>query len=246
MPYYEEVGDQDTSGREMLHYTDTFTVDGEKWNKYDFFDSDGLEKSIGGIAAKTAVTLIPYMIPYVREFWGAVNVSKELSKLLPVLGKAFNGIFNGDPESDLIKDLNKLENYVSRFDASTSDEGMKQYFGLETVGNLLSSVGSQLFQQRVISMIPTILGDPAKAGVNAKLGQELALAYMAGTSSTETYSSFIDVIGDWIVYMDKNQVRGTIGLVRNDGKETIEIYSIDYTKISKTEDEEIGEEVITP
>lgn len=192
MPYYEEVGDQDTSGREMLHYTDTFTVDGEKWNKYDFFDSDGLEKSIGGIAAKTAVTLIPYMIPYVREFWGAVNVSKELSKLLPVLGKAFNGIFNGDPESDLIKDLNKLENYVSRFDASTSDEGMKQYFGLETVGNLLSSVGSQLFQQRVISMIPTILGDPAKAGVNAKLGQELALAYMAGTSSTETYSSFIE------------------------------------------------------
>lgn len=192
MPYYEEVGDQDTSGREMLHYTDTFTVDGEKWNKYDFFDSDGLEKSIGGIAAKTAVTLIPYMIPYVREFWGAVNVSKELSKLLPVLGKAFNGIFNGDPESDLIKNLNKLENYVSRFDASTSDEGMKQYFGLETVGNLLSSVGSQLFQQRVISMIPTILGDPAKAGVNAKLGQELALAYMAGTSSTETYSSFIE------------------------------------------------------
>ena len=85
-----------------------------------------------------------------------------------------------------------MENYVSRFDASTSDEGMKQYFGLETVGNLLSSVGSQLFQQRVISMIPTILGDPAKAGVNAKLGQELALAYMAGTSSTETYSSFIE------------------------------------------------------
>lgn len=192
MPYYEEVGDNDTAGRDMLHYTDTFTIDGSKWNKYDFFDSDGLHKSVGGVIAKTAVSLIPYMIPYVREFWGGLNVGIELAQLVPVLGKTINGIIDNDSEGELIKDLNKLENYMSRFESSTSDDGRRKHFGLETIGNLISSVGSQLFQQRVISMIPTILGDPVNAIRNVKLGQELALAYMAGTSSIETYSSFME------------------------------------------------------
>ena len=33
---------------------------------YDFFDSDGLEKSIGGTIAKTAFKIAPYFIPYVN------------------------------------------------------------------------------------------------------------------------------------------------------------------------------------
>jgi hypothetical protein len=65
-PYYEELGDRNIYGRDVLHYTDVLTDDLSKFNAYDFFDSDGIDKSIGGIAMKTTANLVPYLIPGFR------------------------------------------------------------------------------------------------------------------------------------------------------------------------------------
>ena len=64
MPFYREVAPgEEIYGQDVLHISDTLTDDLSSWNKYDFFDSDGVEKSIGGTIMKTAVNVIPYLIP---------------------------------------------------------------------------------------------------------------------------------------------------------------------------------------
>jgi len=37
----------------------------------DFFDSDGYEKSLGGVAMKTIASVLPYMIPGFNAYYGA-------------------------------------------------------------------------------------------------------------------------------------------------------------------------------
>lgn len=44
MPYYETLGDRDAAGKNFLHWTDTLTSTGSKWEKYNFLASDGVEK----------------------------------------------------------------------------------------------------------------------------------------------------------------------------------------------------------
>ncbi len=44
-----------------------------------------------------------------------------------------------------------------------------------------------------------------------------------------TYSSFIDVVGDWVIYMDSSDEAGFINLVNKHGKQKeIELYRLDY------------------
>ena len=61
------LGDRDAYGKEMLHYTDTFTKEGTVLNKLDFYDSDGKRKSVFGTAMKTAAQIVPmFMAPAVK------------------------------------------------------------------------------------------------------------------------------------------------------------------------------------
>ena len=193
VPYYEELGDREVYGRDVLHYTDTLTTDGSKWNKYDFFDSDGLDKSIGGTVVKTAFKIAPYFIPYVNYAWGAVNAGVELAQLLPTLGKAVNGMITNNENTSFNKSLTKWESYLERFESSVSDHSRDKMVTTENFGNLVADISGQLWQQRVIGSIPKLLEKTKllEAGSkNIKLGQNLALTYMAGTSAKETYGSF--------------------------------------------------------
>ena len=56
-PYYETLGNQDSTGKNFLHWTDVVTDDGSMMNSIDFLDSDGLEKSITGQTIKTALSI---------------------------------------------------------------------------------------------------------------------------------------------------------------------------------------------
>lgn len=193
LPYYEELGDREIYGRDVLHYTDTFTDDGSKWNKYDFFDSDGLDKSISGTVAKTAFEIAPYFIPYVNVAWGAINASLEIAQLLPTLGKAINGIVSGNNENELGIGLTKWESYLDRFESSTSDYSRDKMVTTENFGNLIADISGQLWQQRVIGSIPKLLektGLLTNTSKNIELGRKMALAYMAGTSARESYGAF--------------------------------------------------------
>ena len=47
----------------------------------------------------------------------------------------------------------------------------------------------------------------------------------------ETYSSFIDVVDDWVIYMDSSDKAGIINLVNKNGNgKEIELYRLDYNK----------------
>lgn len=50
----------------------------------------------------------------------------------------------------------------------------------------------------------------------------------------DTYSSFINVVGDWVVYMDSNETEGFINLVKTDGSDTVCVYLLDYTEYYST------------
>lgn len=70
-----------------MHISDTLTIDGSKWDKYNFFDSDDLDKSVIGTMAKTAFKVGMMFIPGVGKYYGAMTAAKELGKLFPVLLK---------------------------------------------------------------------------------------------------------------------------------------------------------------
>ena len=44
----------------------------------------------------------------------------------------------------------------------------------------------------------------------------------------DTYSSFINIVGDWVIYMDSNDTEGFINLVKNDGSSEVCLYLLDY------------------
>lgn len=203
MPFYREVADgEEIYGQDVLHISDTLTDDLSSWNKYDFFDSDGVEKSIGGTIMKTAASIVPYLIPggkYIKAAKWALagtQASVELAKALPVLGKAIHGAFGGDEkDSSFFNSMTQWENYMARFESSVSDKTRRDPWTVETFGNLIGDITGQLFQQRAVSAVPSLL---KKAGFlngtmdNVKLGQEMALGYMALTSARDSYSSFIE------------------------------------------------------
>lgn len=188
--YYETLGNREIYGKQVLGIEDTLTVDGSAWNKYDFFDSDGLDKSLGGTISKLVFKVGPMLIPYVGSVYGALSAGTELAQLIPTLMKSINGIIGGDNDSDFIKKLNQIEGYAARFDSNVSDYSQQNMFSWENLGKMIEDTSLQLFQQRVIGQIPRILtGAPESVRVQ-KLGRNLALAYMAGTSSQQAYSEF--------------------------------------------------------
>lgn len=43
-----------------------------------------------------------------------------------------------------------------------------------------------------------------------------------------SYSSYIDVVGNWVIYMDASETEGFIDLVKVDGTEEVRLYTLDY------------------
>jgi len=61
---------------------------------------------------------------------------------------------------------------------------------VENLGNMIGAISGQLFQQKMIGAIPSMLNRGGDAVKNAKIGRELALAYMAATSAQDSYNDF--------------------------------------------------------
>ena len=157
-PYYETLGDRDTSGKNFLHITDTLTIDGSKWNDFDPFDSDGITKNVGGQIMKTAFSIAPLLIPYVNTVYGLITGGALLSEALATFGKAGVEALDSDYSSNKIwQGFNKYTGYMNRFERSLSDKGSESMLNFEQAANLVLDVASQLWQQRAIAQIPSYL-----------------------------------------------------------------------------------------
>ena len=85
-PYTETLNGRSLVGKEVVSALDVMTVDKEGIDKYNFFDSDDLDKSpIGTIASSVAAIAPMLMGPYVSAVYSGILVARELSKSLPML-----------------------------------------------------------------------------------------------------------------------------------------------------------------
>jgi len=125
-------------------------------HKYDFMDSDDLEKTVAGTISKLVVSVAPLFIPGVGWYYGAATAGVQLAKLAPSLIKAVNGIVGGDTSDDntFIQKLNVADSWMARFTPSVSDYSRDRIATIENLGVLLKDVSMQLYQQRLMGEIP--------------------------------------------------------------------------------------------
>lgn len=185
-PYYETLGGRSAVGKDLLHVSDILTTDGSVWNQYDFFDSDGIEKSAFGTVMKTVVSVVPYFIPGVGQYVAGFEVARSLTESLPELYKSVVSIagINSD-----FSDANELAAFAARFNSSISDEGSQGLFTFESIGNMAVESIKQLYAQRAVwkgvqKMVPK---NSPEALAKAK---KMAMSYMAITSTSQSYEEF--------------------------------------------------------
>ena len=145
--YYETLGDRSPIGKEVLSVFDTLTVDGEGLNKYDFFDSDDVKKSITGVIAKNVATLLPLFTP-VGGVYSALMVAKEFSKAMPMMYGWMTALSD---KQEAPKWINKVAAYGTKYSGGTSQYAKENTFSFENFGNLIADVALQWGQQKAIA-----------------------------------------------------------------------------------------------
>lgn len=147
--YYETLGGRSPIGKQVLSSLDTLTVDGTKLNKYDFFDSDDVEKSVGGVIAKNVATLIPMFVGGpIGTVYSTALIAREMAKSLPMLYGMTTALFS---DSETPKWMNTIAAMGDKFTSGTSDYAKEHTFSVENFGNLISDVALQWGQQKGIA-----------------------------------------------------------------------------------------------
>lgn len=177
-PYYETLGNREVHGKQVLSAFDVITRENSSWNKFDFFDNDGKESSIGATVAQTIASVIPFFIPVVNKAYTSALILREGTKLGITLYKMMDSLINNNRPGSDFGILNTIEGKAYQFNTSVSDKSQEKMLTFENFGKLVSDVGSQLFQQRLLASIPKMLGigDTEKAAIKAirkKYGTEI-------------------------------------------------------------------------
>lgn len=146
--FYETLGNRSILGKDVLSTLDTFTIDGQGLNKYDFFDSNDIKKSVAGSIAKNVVSLLPLFCgPIVGGIYGGAMVIKELSKSMPMA----YGIITAFSDAETPEWMNSLAATATKLSSSTSDYAQEHTFAWENFANLVADVALQWQQQKFIA-----------------------------------------------------------------------------------------------
>jgi hypothetical protein len=149
-PYYETLNGRDVYGRQGLSNFDVITREDSDANRYDFFDTDGYDKSTVGSLIKTAVVVAPMFIPYVGPVYTGASVLANAVGLFGTLGKIAN--INDWMDPDAVKLFNNLEGWSKSMNTldSRSEYAKHHMWSLENIIGLVGDVISQLKEQRWI------------------------------------------------------------------------------------------------
>jgi len=167
--YYETLNGRDIYGREVLSGWDTFTVDGSTLNKYDFFDSDDLDKSVGGSFLKAAVKVAPALIPTISPWYIAARVGLSMADLAGKVMKMTTGSEN--ETASWLEGLNAaFTQSTSDYARGSSEMGIEAHaWGLENMLNLGADVFTQLAEQRwLFTHGSSLLSGNGKLGFSKK------------------------------------------------------------------------------
>lgn len=147
--YYETLGDRSPVGKEVLSSLDNLTVEGTTLNKYDFFDSDDIEKSVTGTVAKNVTSLIPIFIGGpVGTAYSTLIIAKEMAKSLPMLYNMATALFGNE---DAPAWMNRVAAMGDKFTSGSSQYAKENTFAFENFGNLVADVALQWGQQKTIA-----------------------------------------------------------------------------------------------
>lgn len=187
-PYYETLSGRNPSRKQVLSMADIITVDGSKANKYDFFDSDDLDKSVTGTIFKTAAAIAPMLLGgEVAVLYGAAQVARESFKTLPMLSGMLSSLFTSDDVQ--IGILNRLAGNAMAMTGSTSDASQASNWTIENMANLIEDVALQWGQQKaIVKGISKLRGDSEKLVAAAKLRAE--------KDATKTLTSYKNALAD--------------------------------------------------
>lgn len=148
-PYTETLNGRSLIGKEVVSASDVITVDNEGMDKYNFFDSDGLDKSPVGTIASAITTIAPMLMgPYVSAIYSGILVARELSKSLPMLYGFTTAWFDLPQENST---LNNIAARATALTGSISDYGKSSILNLETGTKLITDVATQWGQQKFIA-----------------------------------------------------------------------------------------------
>lgn len=174
--YIETLGDREIYGKQVVNPTDLITTDDSYFNKIDYFDSDGKNKSIAGTSFKIATELAPLFIPGVNMYYGTFKMALGLSSALPTFYKALEGIIGGDRtasnETDLWKAATKTEGFLAKYNTdSFSDEGLESAWKFEQLSQMITSTFSQIYEQRAAANLSKLFYKVNNPEYTKKLAQ---------------------------------------------------------------------------
>ena len=147
--YYETLNGRSPVGKEVLSSLDNLTIEGTKLNKYDFFDSDDIEKSVTGSIAKNITSLIPIFIGgTVGATYSSLIIAREMAKSMPMLYNISTALL-GSPDTPTW--MNTIAAMGDKFTSGTSQHAKTKTFAFENFANLVSDVALQWGQQKSIA-----------------------------------------------------------------------------------------------
>lgn len=175
-PYYETLNGRDVYGRQVLSNFDVLTSEDSDWNRYDFFDNDGYDKSVVGSLAKTIAVVAPMFIPYVGPVYTGASVLVNAMSLFGTLGKIAN--IDDWMDSDTAKWFNNLEGWSKSMNTldSRSEYAKQHMWSIENIIGLAGDVITQLKEQRWIFQYGPVFFNPnwnATKALTAKKGIDL-------------------------------------------------------------------------
>lgn len=148
--YFETLGGRSIVGKKVLSLGDILTKEDSLINKYDFFDSDDLEKSVSGVIAKnlTAVAPIIFLGPAGTAWYSGFYVAREIAKSLPMLNNILQ-MWNDDYDDPKL--LNTIAGIGQKFTGGTTEHSKTSTFSFENFGNLVADVALQWSQQKLLA-----------------------------------------------------------------------------------------------
>lgn len=149
--YYTETLDgRDLYNKELITGSDLITVDGTGLNKIDFFDSDGLKKSVAGTLTKTLVRVLPLFTPLAGIYTKYI-IATEIAQTLPMLYNMTIGLFDSDYESNARKITNTIGAIGSNFRTDNAKYTGKGNFSFDSIMNMVGDIALQWASQQYIA-----------------------------------------------------------------------------------------------
>lgn len=150
--------DEEIGNNEVVAFSDILTKENSSINAIDFFDSDGFDKSAWGVGAKVLASSLPYFIPGVAPYYGALTAALGLTAVMPTFLKAIDSIFTGNKETETKTTLRGMENWFRKYTTnSVSQHSKENFFTFENIGGLLADVFGQVHQQRAAASLAKYL-----------------------------------------------------------------------------------------